>query len=778
MTEIDKKSLSERDICSKYITPAIKQAGWHLLTQVREEVNITKGRVIVTTNSKPKRAEPRFADYILYFKPNIPIAIIEAKDNKHSVGAGMQQALGYANLIEVPFVFSSNGDAFLFHDKTGLGDSIEQELALGAFPTPEQLWDQYCIWKGITTESSKIVAQDYYYDGSGKTPRYYQIIAINRTIEAIVKGQDRILLVMATGTGKTYTAFQIIWRLWKAGTAKRILFLADRNILVDQTKTNDFKPFGKAMTKITNRKIDKSYEIYLSLYQAITGTEDIQNIYKEFSPDFFDLVVIDECHRGSAAEDAAWREILTYFSSAIHIGLTATPKETEYVSNTHYFGEPIYTYSLKQGIEDGFLAPYRVIRIDLDKDLAGWRPEKGKRDLYGQEIEDRIYCQKDFDNSLILTKRTELVAQKISDYLKKTSPYDKTIIFCENIDHAERMRQCLVNENAQEVLKSERYIVRITGDSPEGKAELDNFIMPDSRYPVIATTSKLMSTGVDAQTCKVIALDKSIESMIEFKQIIGRGTRINEEYDKYYFTIIDFRKATERFADPEFDGDPIPDPDFDPDKDSGGGGNGGGNGDPPIIDLPPAGIKYHVNDVEVSVVAERVQYYGTDGRLITESLKDYTRKNVLASYGTLDDFLNRWTAAERKSVIIEELQKQGVLFEALAEEVGKDFDPFDLICHVAYGQQKMTRRERADRVKKAKYFAEFGDQARTVLTSLLDKYADEGVENFESMDVLNVDPFPTFGTPIEIVKGIFGGKTNYLATLHRIEQCLYNPASC
>lgn len=409
----------------------------------------------------------------------------------------MQQALGYAQLIDVPFVFSSNGDAFLFHDKTGQGGIIEQEIPLEDFPSPEVLWNNNCTLKGISSDTSKIVTQDYYDDGSGKTPRYYQIIAINRTIEAIAKGQSRTLLVMATGTGKTYTAFQIIWRLWKAGSAKRILFLADRNILVDQTKTNDFKPFGKAMTKITNRKIDKSYEIYLSLYQAITGTEDIQNIYKEFSPDFFDLVVIDECHRGSAAEDAAWRDILTYFNSAIHIGLTATPKETEYVSNTNYFGEPVYTYSLKQGIEDGFLAPYRVIRIDLDKDLAGWRPEKGKKDLYGQEIEDRIYYQKDFDNNLVLTKRTELVSKKVSDYLKKTDPYDKTIIFCENIDHAERMRQCLVNENAQEVLKSERYVVRITGDSPEGKAELDNFIMPDSRYPVIATTSKLMSTGVD-----------------------------------------------------------------------------------------------------------------------------------------------------------------------------------------------------------------------------------------------------------------------------------------
>lgn len=776
MTGINKKSLSERDICTKYITPAIERSGWDRLTQVREEVNITKGRVLVSGNTV-KRAERRVADYILYYKPNIPLAVIEAKDNNHAVGAGMQQALRYAALIDVPFVFSSNGDAFLFHDRTGQGAVVEEEISLSSFPSPDKLWDRYCQWKGITPKEAAIVSQEYYDDGSGKSPRYYQITAINRTIEAIAKGQNRILLVMATGTGKTYTAFQIIWRLWRSQTAKRILFLADRNILVDQTKTNDFKPFGKAMTKITHRTIDKSYEIYLSLYQAVSGTEDIQNVYKEFSPDFFDLMIIDECHRGSAADDAAWREILEYFTSTIHIGLTATPKETREVSNTHYFGDPIFTYSLKQGIDDGFLAPYRVVRIDLDKDLAGWRPEKGKKDSYGQEIEDRIYGQKDFDNTLILTRRTELVAKKVSDFLKKTNPFDKTIIFCENIDHAERMRSALVNENADEVAKSDRYIVRITGDSPEGKAELDNFIMPDSTYPVIATTSKLMSTGVDAQTCKVIVLDKSIESMIEFKQIIGRGTRINEEYGKLFFTIIDFRKATERFADPEFDGDPLPDPDFEPGGGSGNGGKPKGGDLTPPPDQPGM-MKYVVRDVELMVVAERVQYYGNDGHLITETLRDYTRTNVLKSYTTIDEFLTSWTAAEKKTAIIEELQQQGVLFDALAEEVGKDLDPFDLICHVAFGQPAMTRRQRADRVKKAKYFAEYGDQARAVLSSLLDKYADEGVENLESIDVLKVDPFRSFGTPIEIVNGIFGGKTAYRSILHRIEQCLYNPATC
>ena len=527
MDPIDKKTLSERDICTKYITPAIYQAGWDIHTQVREEVTFTNGRVIVQ-GLQVSRGRPKRADYILYYKPNIPIAVIEAKRNTYGVGDGMQQALSYAEMLDVPFVYSSNGDAFLQHDRTQTSGLLEQEIPLHAFPSPEDLWKSYCAWKNIDDTKAQIVTQDYYTDGSLKTPRYYQLIAINRTIEAITKGQDRILLVMATGTGKTFTAFQIIWRLWKSRMKKRILFLADRNILVDQTKTNDFKPFGSAMTKIQKRQADKSYEIYLSLYQAVTGTEEEKNIYKQFSPDFFDLIVVDECHRGSAAEDSAWHEILEYFSSATHIGLTATPKETKYVSNIHYFGEAVYTYSLKQGIEDGFLAPYKVVRIDLDKDLTGWRPEKHKIDKYGKEIEDRIYNQKDFDRDLVLDQRTKLVARKVTEYLNATDRFDKTIVFCENIDHAERMRQALVNENGDLVAQNSKYVMRITGDNPEGKAELDNFILPESRYPVIATTSRLMSTGVDAQTCKLIVLDQRIQSLTQFKQIIGRGTRINE----------------------------------------------------------------------------------------------------------------------------------------------------------------------------------------------------------------------------------------------------------
>ena len=531
---MNKKSLTEADIRTKFITPAIVGAEgekWNVMTQLREEIYFTKGRVIVRGKTV-KRGEAKKADYLLYYKPNIPIAVVEAKDNNHSVGAGMQQALEYAEILDVPFAYSSNGDAFLEHDRTGSSVIVEREIPLDQFPTPEELWVRYREAKGYNSEQETITTQDYFEDVSGKVPRYYQLIAINRTVETIARGENRILLVMATGTGKTYTAFQIIWRLWKSGAKKRILFLVDRNILADQTKVNDFKPFGQAMTKITNRTVDKSFEIYLSLYQAVTGTEEEQNIYKQFSPDFFDLVIIDECHRGSAADDAAWRKILEYFSTATQIGLTATPKETEDVSNIEYFGEPLYTYSLRQGIADGFLAPYKVVRIGIDKDLEGWRPEMGKTDKYGQVIEDREYNERDFDRNLILEKRTELVAAKITEFLKATDRFAKTIVFCENIDHAERMRQALVNANPDLAAANKRYVMRITGDNDEGKAQLDNFIDPESTFPVIATTSQLMSTGVDAQTCHLIVLDKRINSMTEFKQIIGRGTRINEDYNK------------------------------------------------------------------------------------------------------------------------------------------------------------------------------------------------------------------------------------------------------
>lgn len=794
---MDKRQLSERDICTKFITPALEQAGWDIATQVREEFPLTKGRIIVR-GKLHTRAQNKRADYVLFHRPNMPIAVIEAKDNKHSLGDGMQQGLGYAEMLQVPFVFSSNGDGFLFHNKIAKDGVIERELALHELPSAETLWHWWSEHLGLNTAQSELVSQDYYSDGSNKTPRYYQLLAINKSIEAIARGQNRLLLVMATGTGKTYTAFQIIWRLWKSKAKKRILFLADRNILVDQTMTNDFKPFGSAMTKIQKRQANKSYEIYLSLYQAVTGTEEERNIYKQFSRDFFDLIVIDECHRGSAAADSAWREILEYFSSATQIGLTATPKETKEVSNIDYFGEPIYTYSLRQGIEDGFLAPYKVVRIDLDRDLTGWRPDKGMLDKLGNEIEDRIYNQRDFDKNLVLEKRTELVAKKISDFLKQTNRFDKTIVFCDNIDHAERMRQALVNENADLAALNSKYVMRITGDNEEGKAELDNFIFPESKYPVIATTSKLMTTGVDAQTCKLIVLDQRIQSMTEFKQIIGRGTRINEDYDKYFFTIIDFKKATELFADPDFDGDPVqiyepapgesPAP---PDEISGIPGDEGltyphadespwkGFGEPHPGEEGGGVRRYVVANVEVKVAAERVQYFDANGKLITESLKDYTRKALAKEFSSLDDFLHRWNSANKKQAIIDELANEGVFFEALAEEIGrqsgKEFDPFDLVCHIAWGQPPLTRKERAEQVKKCDYFTRYGEQSQRVLQALLEKYADEGVGPIEETQILTIAPFTSFGTPMEIIR-TFGGLDQYQHAVHALEQALYSPS--
>jgi type I restriction enzyme R subunit len=811
---MDKKKLTERDICTKFINPALSQAGWDIQNQVREEFSFTAGRIIVRGRLHT-RGKRRRADYVLQYKKNMPLAIIEAKDNNHSLGAGMQQALAYSDALDAPFVFSSNGDGFLFHDRTGLSGATETSLTLEEFPSPEYLWDLYCRHKGLNQpEARQTLEQPYYDDGSGRTPRYYQTVAINRTVEAVARGQNRILLVMATGTGKTFTAFQIIWRLWKAKQKKRILFLADRNILVDQTKNNDFKPFGQAMTKVTNRTVDKSYEIYLSLYQAVTGNEEEQNIYKQFSPDFFDLIVIDECHRGSAAVDSAWRSILEYFSAATHVGLTATPKETKEVSNIDYFGEPVYTYSLKQGIEDGFLAPYKVVRVDLDRDLQGWRPDKGQTDKHGELIDDRIYNQKDFDRNLVLEKRTEVVAAKVTEFLENSDPFQKTIVFCEDIDHAERMRQALVNLNPKRVQENRKYVMRITGDEKEGKAELDNFINPEERYPVIATTSKLMTTGVDAQTCKLIVLDQRIQSMTEFKQIIGRGTRINDDYNKHWFTILDFKKATELFADPKFDGDPVkvyqpkgddpinPDDELDetdtdapehgcgeepegyeiepgeqwetddPDWNTGGPSEGGGQGG--------GRTKYVVGDVEVTVIAERVQYLGADGKLITESLRDYTRKKVKEQFASLDDFLRRWNETDRKQAIIDELGESGIFWEDLIKEVSKklgaEADPFDVICHIVYDQPPLSRKERAAQVRKNNYFSKYEGASRQVLDALLDKYTDSGIETIEDVKVLTLAPFSQIGAPMELLQA-FGGKPGYTEAVKDLEDELYQQTS-
>jgi len=792
-----KKDLSERDICTQFIVPALQKAGWDIPRQVREEVFFTDGRIFVK-GSKTARGERKRADFILYHKPNIPIAVIEAKDNRHAVGAGLQQALNYARILDLPTALSSNGDGFVDHDGSGLTPCVERNLSLDEFPTPDELWQRYKKYKGIETPQQETIAShDYFFDGSGRAPRYYQQIAVNRAVEAIAKGQERILLVMATGTGKTYTAFQIIYRLWKSGTKKRILFLADRNALIDQTKRGDFKHFKDRMTVIRKKKIDKAFEIYLALYQGLTDYNEDTDAYRQFSPDFFDLIVVDECHRGSAAADSAWREILDYFKNATQIGLTATPRETDTVSNIEYFGEPLYTYSLRQGIDDGFLAPYKVIRVGINVDLEGWRPAAGQTDKDGTPIDDRLYNTKDFDRNLVIDDRTTVVARKVTEYLRKTNPRDKTIVFCVDIEHATRMRQALAIENPEEVLKNYKYVMKITGDDDEGKRELDNFINPEEPYPVIATTSKLMTTGVDAQTCKLIVLDSNINSMTEFKQIIGRGTRINEEYGKTFFTIMDFRNVTDLFADRAFDGDPVmvkvikaedelTEADIHPEDeqviapDSSDDVYPLAEQQPTIID---AGIiaadklqKIYVAGVDVSILNVRVQHLDGSGKLITESLRDYTRKGLLKEFRSLDEFLARWNQADKKAALIAELEGHDIILENLRDEVKKEFDLFDMICHVAWDMPALTRRERAEQVKKRNYFTKYGEKARLVLAALLEKYASEGIENIEDMHVLTLDPIKWIGTPAEIVK-IFGSKQKYLAALKELETEIYRLAA-
>ncbi|EFM2063157.1 DEAD/DEAH box helicase family protein [Escherichia coli] len=803
MAELNLSNLTEADIITKCVMPAILNAGWDNTTQIRQEVKLRDGKVIVRGKVAARRTV-KSADIVLYHKPGIPLAVIEAKANKHEIGKGMQQGIEYARLLDVPFVFATNGDGFIFRDATAAeGECLEKQITLDDFPSPAELWQKFCLWKGYTQAQLPVITQDYYDDGSGKSPRYYQLQAINKTIEAVSNGQNRVLLVMATGTGKTYTAFQIIWRLWKSKNKKRILFLADRNILVDQTKNNDFQPFGTAMTKVSGRTIDPAYEIHLALYQAITGPEEDQKAFKQVAPDFFDLIVIDECHRGSASEDSAWREILDYFSSATQIGLTATPKETHEVSSTDYFGDPVYVYSLKEGIEDGFLAPYKVVRVDIDVDLQGWRPTKGQTDLNGEVIDDRIYNQKDFDRTMVIDERTELVARTITDYLKRTNPMDKTIVFCNDIDHAERMRRALVNLNPEQVKKNDKYVMKITGDDEIGKAQLDNFINPKKPYPVIATTSELMTTGVDAKTCKLVVLDQNIQSMTKFKQIIGRGTRIDERYGKLWFTILDFKKATELFADERFDGipekvmDTTPEDIADPESDfeekleeisEHDDEQVTGVDEPPAPPYQVTGTddvgplpeedekkirKFHVNGVAVGVIAQRVQYYDADGKLVTESFKDYTRKTLLKEYASLDDFTRKWQDADRKEAIIHELEQQGIIWEVLAEEVGKDLDPFDMLCHVVYGQPPLTRKERAENVRKRNYFTKYSEAAQAVLDNLLDKYADAGVQEIESIQVLKLKPFDSMGTLPEIIKTGFGDRNGYNQALSELENEIY-----
>lgn len=788
MPDFSKKELSEQDICSKYILPALTNAGWDLQKQIREQYSFTAGRITVRGKTV-FRGEQKRVDFVLYHRGHLPLALIEAKDNTHPVGAGMQQALGYAEALDVPFVYSTNGDAFLEHDRFAKIGVIERELKLNEFPSPEALYGRFVKAKNLAPEQEQIISQDYYHEIDGKTPRYFQQVAVNRATEEIAKGKNRLLLVMATGTGKTYAAFQIIWRLWKAGVKKRVLFLVDRNILADQPIMNDFRHFGDKMTKIQHRQVDKAYEVYLGLYQGLSGIEEEKNIFKQFSPDFFDLIIVDECHRGVAREDAAWREILEYYKNATQIGLTATPKETADISTQTYFGDPVYTYSLRQGIEDGFLAPYKVIRVTLDRDAEGYRPIDGELDKYGNPMPDQVFGQSDFDRRIVLEERTKVVAQKITEYLKATDRMQKTIVFCVDTEHADRMRQELVNANADLVSEHPNYVVRITGNDEHGVKELDKFIDPESPYPVIATTSKLLTTGVDTQTVHLIVIDQTINSIIEFKQIIGRGTRVREEYGKMFFTIMDFRGATELFADPKFDGDPVvifkakeKGPIVEPEE--GGGGTEIATGDEtPIVEYGPVGTgagimrdepkKYYPQGVEVKVINERVQYMDERGKLITESLKDYTKRNILKEYASLNDFLTAWTKSEQKEAIISEMESHGVFFHELAAEVGRNLDPFDLVCHVAWGKKPLTRGERVEKARKKDYFAKYEGKAREVIDALLAKYADQGITAIDDIGDLKAPPLDAFGTPVEIVDGIFGGREKYLQAVKELQKALY-----
>jgi type I restriction enzyme R subunit len=718
----------------------------------------------------------------------------------------MQQALNYAEILDLPVAFSSNGDGFLEHDRSGFSSLIEQELNLDNLPTPEQLWQKYKKYKGIITPEAETIASfDYFFDSQGRQPRYYQQIAINRTVEAIAKGQNRVLLVMATGSGKTYTAFQIIYRLWKNRVKQKVLFLADRNALISQTRRGDFRHFKDKMTVIKNKTIDDAFEIYLALYQGLVNyDDDILDAYKQFSPEFFDLIIVDECHRGSAADDSKWREILEYFSCATQIGLTATPKETKEISNTEYFGEPVYIYSLKQGIDDGFLAPYKVIRVGLNVDLEGYRPEMGKRDKSGYFVDDRIYNLKDFDRHLVIDERTKTVAKRVMEYLRKTDVYAKTIIFCTDTEHAERMRQAIINEAGSLALKNHKYVMRITGEDKEGKRELDNFINPEERYPVIATTSKLMTTGVDAQTCQLIVLDSNIESPTEFKQVIGRGTRINEQFNKQFFTIMDFRNVTDKFADPNFNHHPIMIKelannqllsiedingnltDVIIDQDTGEVINFNQSPEnftytkPKIIQggniVSEKRDKIYITGVYIAILNERVQYLNESGELVTTSLKDYTKQNLLQQFSSLDDFLTRWKEADKKTALIAELRNHDIIAEELEQEIKKDLDLFDLICYVAWNRSPLTRKQRAENVKKRDYFTKYGEKAREVLNALLEKYANDGIENIEDLSVLKLEPLKQFGSPPEIVK-IFGGKSQYISALRDLTSELYKIAA-
>ncbi len=781
---LDKSEMSEEDVKLQYITPAIL-AKWDC-GHVTMETRITDGRINLKGNCVV-REKPKKADYVLYLEKNKPIAIVEAKDNRHSVSYGLQQAITYAKMMDIPFAYSSNGDGFQEHD---LLTGIERILTMDEFPSPEELsarWERGSNGgKGLCPEEKMVVMQPYFSSQGTYDPRYYQRNAINRVVEAVARGQNRLLLVMATGTGKTYTAFQIVYRLLKSGLKRKVLYLADRNILVDQSIQQDFSPLEKTIHKINFSKDDPvtvtSHEVYFSLYQQLAGNEEgedesgeetTERFAKLFSKDFFDLVIVDECHRGSAKKDSNWRRILEYFSSAAQIGMTATPKETKYISNIDYFGEPVYTYSLRKGIEDGFLAPFKVVNVQTDIS-DGWRPCFGQRDKFGNLIEDRIYTNSDFDYNIILEDRTQQVAREITEYLKQTGRMQKTIVFCANEDHAERMRIALNNLNADRVRENPDYVVRITGSDTYGKSKIDYFISVSSPYPVIATTSKLLSTGADCKMTKLIVLDEMIGSMTEFKQIIGRGTRLREKEGKNHFVVMDFRNVTRLFADPDWDGPIEMDEGFGSGQQPGPGSDGPGSDLPP--DPPPSADKSVVDakGCEVHIVGKRVSIYDADGRLLAqESIVDYTRLNIRGRYASLDSFILHWTGEEKKEAIRDLLREQGIDLEWMKADQGmEDVDDFDFICHVAYDQKPLTRRERAENVKKRDFLSRYGGVAREVLEALLDKYMNAGIYEIEKTEILHLDPFRKFGKPSRIAVH-FGGKEGYLKAVRELEKAIY-----
>lgn len=768
------KELSEEDIKIKYITPAIQKSNWDIQTQVRCEYYYTAGKMNVRENVAT-RGKRKFVDYLLSYKSNLPIAIIEAKDNNVTEAHGIQQAIGYAVDLDIPFAYSSNGSKFYEHDRlTGK----ERELSVEEFPTPEELWNRYVEEKNLTEEQLKVITEPYYFMSAYKTPRYYQRIAINKTVEAIAKGQKRILLVMATGTGKTFTAFQIIHRLYKSGSKKKILYLADRNILIDQTMQNDFKPFQKVMTKVENRNMDSSYEIYMSLYHQLRSSE--AQIYKQFKPDFFDLIIVDECHRSSARDDSNWHEILTYFNSATQIGMTATPKETNDVSNINYFGEPIYTYSLKDGIEDGFLAPYKVIKVSLDKDLEGYRPEKGKLDEDGYEVEDKEYTVHDFDRTIVIDERTQVVAKRITEYLKATDRYSRTIVFCVDTEHALRMRNALANENADMMQQNPNYVVRITSNDMEGKNKLDDFIDANTVYPVIATTSKLLTTGVDTKTVKLIALDEDIQSMTEFKQIIGRGTRLYESKGKEYFTIMDFRNNSEKFADPNFNGpaEMVLDVDGGDGKESKTPKSFGIDDSKPNLpisgDVDDEGFKkVYINGVDVSILNETIKYYDADGKLITESIMEYSKKNLKRMYTNYEGFEQEWLRADSKKEFVEFLLGEGVMVDALFDKVNDNIDIFDLLSNVAFDKEVVPKEERVEKVKESEEISQYTESQKNVIDEILNVYQNKGVLELENIRLLEVKNFNKFGGLVPIVN-LFGGKEKYLNMINNVKRLLYS----